>query len=215
MSYAWGPRAEVAQNQDVFLQRHGYAMEQCVMMEVEHGDRIAVVDASAAATTVTTEALITTARDIVLFLVTADCLPIVLCDAKRGVLALAHVGWKPTGLRLIEKVIAQMRDEAGAVPADVVAYIGPSIHGASYVVTEVAQAADSGWAPYLRKLSTGETSVDLHGYNIKQMLAQGVRAENIHIDHTDTVVSPKYFSHYRCVRTGEQEGRFATIAALR
>jgi copper oxidase (laccase) domain-containing protein len=45
-------------------------------------------------------------------------------------------------------------------------------------------------------------------------LLPGVQPEKVHVDGTNTYTSPNYFSHYRAARTGEREGRFATVVVL-
>jgi copper oxidase (laccase) domain-containing protein len=71
------------------------------------------------------------------------------------------------------------------------------------------------WQPYIEDLASGETTIDLIAFNRDQLIELGVQEENISIDPVDTVTSDDYFSHYRSVRTGELEGRFATVLALK
>ncbi len=43
------------------------------------------------------------------------------------------------------------------------------------------------------------------GYNQKQLLDMGVKANNIYTSSIDTFTSPEYFSHYRAMRRKENE----------
>lgn len=219
MSFLWGPEDLVTKNRQNFLAKHNLKPEDCVVMSLEHGDKVMVVDDShkpkTAHDTVTAEAVITKEPDLALFLLTGDCLPIVLYDPVQKVIALAHLGWKPTNLRLIIKVIKQLQDQFGSQPENLLVFVGPGVKKESYVFKDPIQKTLPGWAPFLTDLPSGETQIDSVGYNKAQMLEAGLVAENITIDPTDTITSPDYFSHYRSVRTGEPESRFATVVVLR
>lgn len=65
---------------------------------------------------------------------TADCVPILLADPHRRVVAAVHAGWRGTVRRVVEKAIGAMRQEVGVRPEDLVAAIGPSIRVCCYQV---------------------------------------------------------------------------------
>lgn len=72
------------------------------------------------------DACISFARPIAL--VTADCLPIMLCDKKGEVIVAIHAGWRGLANNIIEKTIANL---AGR---ELIAWIGPAICGKCYEV---------------------------------------------------------------------------------
>src|SRR5690242_13594005 len=95
---------------------------------------------------------------------TADCVPILMADASRRVVAAVHAGWRGTLGRIVTKTLGRMRLEFGTNPEDVIAAVGPSIGPCCYEVgPEIAQAfagqfAQAGeWfeGPFER-LATGE-----------------------------------------------------------
>ncbi len=67
---------------------------------------------------------------------TADCVPVLVADRKRGAVAAFHAGWRGTLRRVIESGIGRMRVEFGSDPADLVAAIGPAIGQCCYSVGE-------------------------------------------------------------------------------
>ena len=219
MSFNWGPADEVVNNRQKFLAKHGLKPEDCVVMAVDHTDAVVVVDANnkpkTESDTVKAEALITKEKGLALFLLTGDCLPIALHDPVKEVIALAHLGWKPTNLRLIVKVIKQLQQQFGSKPENILAFVGPGVKKESYVFKDPIQKTLPGWAPFLTDLLSGETQIDSVGYNKAQMLEAGLLEQNITIDPTDTITSPDHFSHYRSVRTSEPEGRFITVVVLK
>lgn len=204
----------VIPRREEFLSKHNVSSKDCVFMQTEHGDKITHVSTSNKGEAIFTEALITQDRGVVLFLLTGDCLPIAFYDPIKEVIALAHLGWKPTDMRLVLKVVQELSDMYQSDPKDIKVFIGPGIHKESYVLTELLQNERETWTGFLTSLPTGETQVDLIGYNQKQLRESGVLAENIYVNPVDTAIDTEYFSHYRSVRTGEPEGRFATILGL-
>ena len=87
------------------------------------------------------DAALTVRAGLLLGIQTADCVPILLVDRARRVVAAVHAGWRGTLARVAQKAIGRMRLEFGSEPRDILAAIGPSIGGCCYEVgPEVAQA---------------------------------------------------------------------------
>jgi copper oxidase (laccase) domain-containing protein len=153
-------------------------------------------------------------RGVVLFLPTADCFPVAFHDPERGAIALAHLGWRPTDKQLASKVVRAMTDAYGCRPEDIRVSIGPGIHKESYVFENPEQKNQPAWKPFLTELPDGRVQVDLRTAIRAQLLESGIRDEHVSTSPDDTASSSEYFSHYRSVRTGELEGRFATLIGL-
>lgn len=190
-------------------------------MQVEHGDRVIGVTgaevgigAGTPDAGITAEALMTNVSGLGLFLLTADCLPVVYHDPVHHAIAIAHVGRKPTTLGLAAKVVREMERVYRSAPSDIRVHIGPGIHAESYVFETVEQASDPAWQPFIEQDAFGKWHVDLVAYNLAQLAAAGVEEAHVTVDPANTAESDKYFSHYRSVRTGEPEARFATVVAL-
>lgn len=67
---------------------------------------------------------------IVCVVLTADCLPVLLCDTAGSVVGIAHAGWRGLAAGVIESLVAAM-----AVPGrDLMAWLGPAIGPASFEV---------------------------------------------------------------------------------
>jgi hypothetical protein len=86
-----------------------------------HGTRC--VDAALAAPGTVADASFTRQRGVVCAVLTADCLPVLLCDERGGVVAVAHAGWRGLAAGVIEATVAAM-GEAGA---RLLAWLGPAI----------------------------------------------------------------------------------------
>jgi polyphenol oxidase len=71
--------------------------------------------------------VLTDRPEVTLFMRFADCVPILLHDAHRGVVAIAHAGWMGTLGDVATTTVEAMCRNYGCNPADIVAGIGPSI----------------------------------------------------------------------------------------
>jgi YfiH family protein len=79
----------------------------------------------------------------------ADCMPVLLCDPIRRVVATIHAGWRGTVADVVGATVSEMRDQFGVSPSDVVALLGPAIGGCCYEVgDDVAEA----WRATARQL---------------------------------------------------------------
>ena len=101
-----------------------------------HGDRIAVIDRP----DLTREdlegydAFICALPGVAVGVRTADCVPVLLYDPVRRVVAAVHSGWKGTVLKIAQKTILLMEKDFGCSPADLRAVIGPAIGPDSFQV---------------------------------------------------------------------------------
>lgn len=145
-------------------------------------------------------------------ILTADCLPVLLCDRAGTVVAAAHAGWRG----LANGVIASAVTAMGTGPADVMAWLGPCIGPAAFEVgSEVLSVfCDRGPAAdvsairacFQRSSRPGHFMADLHGLARQQLTALGVG--HIAADPRCTRSLPESFFSYR------RDGRSGRMASL-
>jgi copper oxidase (laccase) domain-containing protein len=82
----------VAANRKRLAAAMGLEEDRVIWMNQVHGDRVTRVDGPRVAAVEATDALVTTARRLALAVVTADCVPVLLADARSGVVAAVHAG---------------------------------------------------------------------------------------------------------------------------
>lgn len=107
---------------------------------------------------------------------TADCLPVLLCDMDGTVVAAVHAGWRGLRAGVIETTVAKM-----AVPGPkITAWLGPAIGPAAFEVgTEVRSAfveQDNSTAGFFAPASCGKWRADLYGLARLRLLRLGVSA---------------------------------------
>jgi polyphenol oxidase len=82
------------------------------------------------------DGLMTDEPGILLGVQTADCIPVLVADRERRVVAAFHAGWRGTVKRIVESGVGRMRLEFGSRPEDLIAAIGPGIGVCCYAVGE-------------------------------------------------------------------------------
>lgn len=78
------------------------------------------------------DAFITNELGMVCLVRTADCVPILMYDPKKKVVAAVHSGWRGTDLKIAAKVVDRFVSDFGSRPKDICVSIGPSISGKCY-----------------------------------------------------------------------------------
>jgi len=162
------------------------------------------------------DAAITRLTGLLLVIRTADCLPVVLVEEKKRVIAAVHCGWKGTSQRVLEKVVLGMKERFGARASAILAAFGPCIGNTCYEVGRDVRRAfsDSGFPDSLFRPVAGRSGkylFDLRSANRLQLLKIGVKAKNIFSVDICTHCDREYPS-YR--RDGEATGRMFSFIGL-
>lgn len=106
----------------------------------------AVVAAASAANAPSADASIATRPGVVCAILSADCLPVLLCDRAGRVVGAAHAGWRGLAGGVLEHTVAAMR-AAGA--DDIMAWLGPAIGPRAFEVGDDVRTAFVGPDPGL------------------------------------------------------------------
>ena len=79
------------------------------------------------------DAVITNQKNLPIAILTADCVPILICDNQKKIIAAIHAGWKGAYKGIVDRVIKFMLKK-GSKPQNITAVIGPSISIDNYEV---------------------------------------------------------------------------------
>lgn len=171
-----------------------------------HGHAVAMFDAPADANDAPREAdaALTREAGVVLAVLTADCLPLLLCRDDGTAVGAVHAGWRGLASGVVERALAALGE-----PARVLAWIGPAIGAASYEVgAEVRDAfvaADAGADAAFTPTRPGHWRCDLAALARRRLHAAGV--SRVHGGGFDTFADPRFYSYRRQAQTG----RFASL----
>jgi YfiH family protein len=142
---------------------------------------------------------------IVLGIETADCMPVLVADPKRRVVAAAHAGWRGTAAGVARAAVRALV-ERGSRPEDLVAALGPSIGACCYEVGDELRAAfGPGGDVFFRPGPRGRPHLDVRAANVAQLEAAGVPLDRIH--HVDECTSCRADLYHSYRRDGPHAGR--------
>lgn len=140
---------------------------------------------------------------------TADCLPVLLCDRQGTRVAAAHAGWRG----LVRGVIPATVQALEADPAELLVWLGPAIGPAVFEVGPEVRAAfldlDADNAECFQPSPAGRWLADIYGLARRQLAALGVTA--VYGGGRCTLTEQDWFFSYR--RDGSS-GRMASLIWL-
>ncbi len=216
--------AHVRENYRRFCAAVGADCASVVLANQVHGDKVRVVTSADCAQGLyghrayEADGLITDVPGAALVVFSADCIPVLLYDPVREVVAAAHAGWMGTALGIVTRAVEKMTSVYGCDPASILAAIGPGISQCCFethadVPDAMTAALGAGAPDYVQTLGGGKYKVDLKGLNALRLRRAGLLPAHISIDPDCTVCHPeKYWSH-RVHR--DQRGSQAAVIQLK
>lgn len=207
MAYHVGDEIKnVNNNRKILADKYSYDYKSLVSMNQTHGNNVEIITESSSKVIDDCDGLITNIKDIPLMVMVADCIPILLHDEKKGVIAALHAGRNSTFLKIVEVAINKMKDNFGTNPLDIKATLGPSIQKCCYEVSvELANIVKTSFGSQFVE----GRNIDLQAINRSILLNNGV--ENIEISTICTKCTSKVHFSYR---KEPKTGRFAGIIKL-
>ena len=192
--------AAVTANRKRLTSAIGLGDDSVVWMNQVHGDHVVVVDEPPDAAVDNTDALVTTTPRLALAVVTADCVPVLMADARTGVVAAVHAGRVGAQKGVVARAVEAMLG-LGAHVEDISVLLGPAVSGRNYEVPAAMAAEVEAALPGSRTTtSRGTPALDLRVGIARQLTTLGVTA--IDLDPRCTVEDQTLFSHRRDNPTG-------------
>jgi YfiH family protein len=180
-----------------------------------HEGRIAIVDASVGGRWLEGfDAVVTDVPGVPLMTFSADCPLVLVYDAVRRVVGLAHASWRCTVAAVTRQLVETMRARYECEPSNLIAGVGPSAGPTRYEVKDDVYQAAAGLPNRERLFRTREDRryFDLWEANRSQLEAAGVLRERIEVAGICTIARPDLFYSYR--REGAGCGHFGLLAGL-
>jgi len=153
---------------------------------------------------VTADAAFTSAAGAVCGVMTADCLPVLLCDHAGSVVAAAHAGWRGLLAGVLDNAIRAMQ----VPPEHLMAWLGPAIGPGAFEVGDdvrdaFAARSTEAVAAFTAAGTPGKWMADIYQLARLRLAAAGV--SDIHGGGLCTHSEPaRFFSYRRDGRTGRQ-----------
>ena len=162
------------------------------------------------------DAVITIQKNLPIAVLTADCVPILIYDNKKRIVAALHAGWKGAFKGIIDKVIRFMVKK-GCSLKNITAVIGPSISVKNYEVKDDFMKKfikkDKKSLKYF-KIENNKLYFDLSQYVYSQILQNKIKnIDTIKLDTFD--IKNKFFSARRALSLKQNDyGRNISIIML-
>lgn len=199
--------AAVAANRRRLADRIGLPAQRLVFLDQVHGDRVAVVGADGVVTG-PADAAVTAVPGLALAVLVADCVPVLLTDARGRAVGVAHAGRRGAALGVAVRAVEAL-GRLGCPPRDLCAWLGPAVCPAHYEVpARMRDDVEARLPGSATVTAAGTPALDLRAGLERQLRAAGV-AEVRRVGGC-TAEDPGLYSYRRDGTTG----RFAGVAWL-
>lgn len=183
-----------------------YLPSEPVWLNQVHGVR--VIDAALSSCLESADASFSTRKQVVCVTMTADCLPVLLCDQAGSVVAAVHAGWRSLCDGVIEATVKAMPVE----PATLMAWLGPAIGPQAFEVGSEVRAQ------FMAQDAQAEHAFQAHGekwlgdlYSIARQRLSRLGVTQVYGGGRCTYREPETFFSFR--RDGDT-GRMASLIWL-
>lgn len=171
--------------------------------EQTHSNNVEIVKEVGLNKVLNTDGLITHQKDIPLGITTADCIPIIIYDPIKQVIANVHSGWKGTLNKIVLNAVKKMQQEYDCNIEDLLFFFGPSICQDCFEVEEEVKKMfeDVFGNKYIK---TGDIIngiqkyyIDLNNINLEMLTSIGVPQKNVYISNICTRCNHDKLHSYR------------------
>lgn len=148
------------------------------------------------------DALVTDQPGLAVTVRTADCVPVLLHDPVRRVVAAIHAGWRGAVAGIVPKTIGVLQQRFGCHTASMRMAIGPSAGSCCYEVDEpvlarLRDALSDSESVIRRRTGPGNALVDLHELVRRQAVSLGLPEAGVAAVNVCTICHPHLFYSYR------------------
>ena len=136
---------------------------------------------------------------------TADCLPVLLCDTKGTRVAAVHAGWRGLSDGVLDAALSQFIQD-GYKPENLIAWLGPAIGAANYEVDQQVRKAFGASRAYdenaFRPARPGHWFLDICAAARAVLMSHGV--QNISGGDLCTFSDERFYSYRHSKGCGRQ-----------
>lgn len=185
---------------------------QLVFLHQVHGT--AVLSLPSAETLPEADAVVSAAANSACCVLTADCLPVLLCDTRGAVVGAAHAGWRGLLDGVLEATVSALRLHTDQ---PLLAWLGPAIGPAAFEVGPEVRAAfvarDSQSATAFVPGRGDRWMADLYSLARQRLCNAGLSAQHLYGGGECTVSDAGRWHSWR--RDGSSSGRMASVILRR
>jgi polyphenol oxidase len=155
------------------------------------------------------DALYTNLKNNFLAVSIADCIPVLLYEPDKKIIAAIHSGWKGTLNKITTVTIEKLKKEFSIDAGKIYAYIGPGISVKNF---EVRKDVADLFTDDVKNFRSGRYFIDLKKHNCMQLQELGVKRDKIEISDYCTFEEKELFHSYR--RDRDKSGRMLAVIGI-
>ena len=193
-------------HREYFLRALNIESDEVFFVKQIHSDRVYVLDNPAATendiANIEADAIVTHLTEKPIVALTADCIPIIVYDARLHVAGTIHAGRKGTAENILLKTVLVLRDRYGSRPENILMGMGPGIGGCCYEGDDLCiqpfKKKYPAWTSFVKQTSEGKYMLDLFRANEEDGLSAGILRKNIfHSGKCTSCLNDQFFSYRR------------------
>jgi hypothetical protein len=162
------------------------------------------------------DAVVTDQPGVTVAVRTADCVPVLVYDPRRRVVAAIHAGWRGTVAGIVPKTMTLMATRFGSRRSDLRISIGPSAGPCCYEVDDPVlselRVGLPDWQSVVRDYQGHKARLDLKALIRRQVEEEGVSALSVSSVNLCTICHEDLFYSYR--REGRVKGTMVSGITL-
>ena len=167
-----------------------------ILMHQTHSNKVVEIKKDNYKKKIKADAMITRMRDLAIGVVTADCVPIIVCDIKNQVAGCIHAGWKGAYSGIIDNTIKKIKKLNSK--NKIYASVGPCIGKKSYEVDDkfYKKFVSKSWK---NKIYFTQKSKSKKLFNLRKFVNDNLLKLGVKVDHVnkDTFSEKSNFFSYR------------------
>lgn len=208
----------VPRGQSLSALKTNFPGKKVLIGEQTHSTKVAIVDRKSKEIIPEVDGLVTQEKGLLLAVAVADCQIIFATDTKKPIIGIAHSGRAGTYNNIARELIKKMI-ELGAKTNDIQIYISPSIGECHY---EVDGSGDTNhYKQFLLKFGNKVAKkkpegkfLNLREAQIQNLVAEGIRPDNIKVDDRCTHHAEDLFPSHRREGDGRSANLVGTIQLI-
>jgi YfiH family protein len=203
-------------NRSLLARSMGATLDRFLMVNQVHGTDLLVIDAPNPELShflkLECDGIVTNQPGIMVAVGVADCVPILLFDPVKKVVAALHAGWQGTVGNIARKGVEALVNCFDCNRKDIQAAIGPCIGGCCYEVDAPVRdaflKAEMAWDLFTTDRGEGKWLLDLSAANKRLLIDAGISSEHIETEELCVSCTQGLFFSYRrdSGDTGRQVG---------
>ena len=208
-------RKNIQKNLGLVAKKMGVKNNKLILMHQTHSCKVVEINRNNLRKRIIADAAITKLKNVSLGVLTADCAPILLYDAKNKVVGCIHAGWKGAFLNIIKKTINRIKKENSHY--EIYASVGPCIGRKNYEVDlefykKFIVKSDRN-RKYFTKKNKIKKLFDLRKFVTDKLLELNVKVDQINRDTYDD--KNNFFSYRRSSKLRQKDyGRCISTVRL-